>query len=129
MDPLGLALENFDTVGEFRSHDPITLTPIDASGVLPDGTQISGMDDLRQALVARSDMFVQTLTENLMIYALGRAVDYRDMPTVRDIVRQAAADDYRFESIVYNIVSSDAFRMQARSVSASEEAGPQQAAL
>ncbi len=129
MDPLGLALENFDTVGEFRSHDPVTMTAIDASGVLPDGTSISGMQDLRQALVARSDMFVQTLTENLMIYALGRPVDYRDMPTVRDIVRKAAADDYRFESIVYNIVSADAFQMQARSVSESSEATTQQAAL
>ena len=129
MDPLGLALENFDTVGEFRSHDPVTMTAIDASGVLPDGTSISGMQDLRQALVARSDMFVQTLTENLMIYALGRPVDYRDMPTVREIVRKAAADDYRFESIVYNIVSADAFQMQARSVSESSEATTQQAAL
>jgi len=129
MDPLGLALENYDTVGEFRDHDPVTMTAIDASGVLPDGTRIEGIQDLRQALVARSDMFVQTLTENLMIYALGRAVDYRDMPTVRAIVRKAAADDYRFESIVYNIVSSDAFRMQARSVSESIDENTQQAAL
>jgi hypothetical protein len=129
MDPLGLALENFDTVGQFRTHDPATLTAIDASGVLPDGARIVGVQDLQKALVARADMFVQTLTENLMIYALGREVDYRDMPTVRRIVRKAAEDDYRFESLVYNIVSSDAFRMQARSVSAAEEGNPQQAAL
>ncbi len=105
------------------------MTAIDASGVLPDGTRIDGMQDLRQALVARSDMFVQTLTENLMIYALGRAVDYRDMPTIRGIVRKAEADDYRFDSIIYNIVSSPAFRMQARSLSETGEATKQQAAL
>jgi hypothetical protein len=129
MDPLGLALENFNTVGEFRTHDPVTMTAIDSSGVLPDGTIINGMHDLRQALVARSNMFVQTLTENLMIYALGRAVDYRDMPTIRGIVRKAEADDYRFESIVYNIVDSPAFRMQARSVSETGETNAQQASL
>jgi hypothetical protein len=112
MDPLGMALENFDTVGQFRSVDLDTLTAIDASGVLPDGKAISGPADLRAALVARSGMFVQTLTENLMTYALGRQLDYRDMPTVRGIVRAAAADDYRFESIVYHIVTSDAFRMR-----------------
>jgi mono/diheme cytochrome c family protein len=129
MDPLGLALENFDTVGQFRTHDPATLTAIDSSGVLPDGTSIDGVQDLQAALVARSDMFVQTLTENLMTYALGRAVTYQDMPAVRKIVRNAAADDYRFESLVYNVVSSEAFRMQARSVSATEAAAPRQASL
>ena len=111
MDPLGLALENFNAVGQFRANDPDTLTPIDAAGQLPDGTAINGPDDLRRALVARPDhQFVQALTENLMTYALGRSLDYRDMPTVRRIVRQAAADDYRFKSIVLGVVSSDAFR-------------------
>ena len=110
MDPLGFALENFSAVGQYRSDDPDTLTPIDSSGQLPDGTAISGPADLRQALVARPDRFVQTLTENLLTYALGRSLDYRDMPTVRAIVRDAEADDYRFEAIVRGVVSSPAFR-------------------
>jgi mono/diheme cytochrome c family protein len=111
MDPLGLALENFNAVGQFRVNDPDTLTPIDATGQLPDGTKISGLDDLRQALVSRPDhQFVQALTENVMTYALGRSLDFHDMPTVRRIVRQAAADDYRFRSIVLGVISSDAFR-------------------
>jgi hypothetical protein len=111
MDPLGLALENFNAVGQFRANDPDTQTPIDATGQLPDGTRINGLDDLRRALVDRPDhQFVQALTENLMTYALGRSLDYRDMPTVRRIVRQAAADDYRFQAIALGVISSDAFR-------------------
>ena len=111
MDPLGFALENFNAVGQFRVNDPDTQTPIEAAGQLPDGTAINGPDDLRRALVDRPDhQFVQALTENLMTYALGRSLDYHDMPTVRRIVRQAAADDYRFKSIVLGVVSSDAFR-------------------
>jgi mono/diheme cytochrome c family protein len=111
MDPLGLALENFNTVGQFRANDPDTLTLIDAAGQLPDGTPITGPDDLRRALVDRPDhQFVQALTENLLTYALGRSLEYRDMPTVRRIVRQAAADNYRFKSIVLGVVTSDAFR-------------------
>jgi hypothetical protein len=111
MDPLGLALENFNAVGQFRANDPDTLTPIDSTGQLPDGSTIDGPDDLRRALAGRPDhQFVQALTENLLTYALGRSLDYHDMPTVRRIVRQAAADDYRFRSIVLGVISSDAFR-------------------
>jgi mono/diheme cytochrome c family protein len=111
MDPLGFALENFNAVGQFRANDPDTLTPIDTAGQLPDGTAIKGPEDLRRALVDRPDrQFVQAFTENLLTYALGRSLDYRDMPTVRRIVRQAAADDYRFRSIVLGVISSDAFR-------------------
>ena len=111
MDPLGLALENFNAVGQFRANDPDTLTPIDAAGQLPDGTPINGPEDLRGTLVARPDhQFVQAFTENLLTYALGRSLDYRDMPTVRRIVGQAAADEYRFKSIVLGVISSDAFR-------------------
>ncbi len=130
MDPLGLALENFDTVGQFRAYDPDTLTAIDASGVLPDGTPISGPVDLNKALVARSDMFMRALTENLMTYALGREVNYSDMPAVRAIVRDVAEDGNRFEAMVYNIVLSNAFLMRDQ-VSASEDeaAPPQQASL
>jgi mono/diheme cytochrome c family protein len=111
MDPLGFALENFNAVGQFRANDPDTLTPIDTVGQLPDGTAIKGPDDLRRALVERPDrQFVQALTENLLTYALGRSLDYRDMPTVRRIVRSAAADNDRFRAIVLGVVSSDAFR-------------------
>jgi mono/diheme cytochrome c family protein len=111
MDPLGLALENFNAVGQFRANDPDTLTPIDAAGQLPDGTAINGPEELRRVLVSRPDhQFVQALTENLLTYALGRSLDYHDMPTVRRIVRQAASDDYRFKSIVLGVISSDAFR-------------------
>jgi hypothetical protein len=110
MDPLGFALENFNAVGQFRTIDPDTRTPINSAGTLPDGTSITGPEDLRKALVAQPDRFIQTLSENLFTYALGRSLDYRDMPTVRGIVRHSAADNYRFESIVLGIVSSDAFR-------------------
>jgi hypothetical protein len=110
MDPLGFALENFDTIGQYRTRDPDTGDAVDTAGVLPDGTKINGPDDLRRALTAHPERFVQTLTEYLMAYALGRPVEYRDMPVVRDIVRKAARDNYRFASIVNHIVASDAFR-------------------
>jgi mono/diheme cytochrome c family protein len=111
MDPLGLALENFNAVGQYRANDPDTLTLIDTLGQLPDGTEISGPDALRRALADRPDhQFVHALTENLMTYGLGRSLDYRDMPTVRRIVKQAAADNFRFKSIVLGVISSDAFR-------------------
>jgi mono/diheme cytochrome c family protein len=111
MDPLGLALENFNAVGQYRANDPDTLTLIDTVGQLPDGTTIKGPDDLLKALVDRPDhQFVQAFTENLMTYALGRSLDYHDMPTVRRIVREAKADNYRFKPIVLGVVSSDAFR-------------------
>jgi mono/diheme cytochrome c family protein len=111
MDPLGFALENFNAVGQYRVNDPDTQTAIEAGGQLPDGTAINGPDALRKAIVDRPDhQFVQALTENLMTYALGRSLDYRDMPTVRRIVRQAAADNYRFKSLVLGVVTSDAFR-------------------
>jgi hypothetical protein len=128
MDPLGLALENFNTLGQFREYDPETLTTIDSSGVLPDGSIINGPADLTAALMARSEMFVQTLTENLMTYALGRAVDYRDMPTVRRVVRLAAEEDYRFEAIVRGIVLSDAFLHRENPDTSSADAEAQHAA-
>ena len=112
MDPLGLALENFSAVGQFRANDPDTLTPIDSAGQLPDGAPIAGPEDLRQALVAKPDRFVQAFTENLLSYALGRVLDYRDMPRVRRIVHGAEADNYGLKSIVLGVVSSDAFRMR-----------------
>jgi len=110
MDPLGFALQNFNAVGQYEVVDPETHTPIDAASVLNDGTKINGPDDLRRNLVAQPQAFAQSLTAQLMSYALGRPVDYRDMPVVRRIASQAARDDYRFSSIVLQVVSSDAFR-------------------
>lgn len=129
LDPIGFALENFNTVGQFEAHDRDTLSLIDASGVLPDGTQIKRPEDLISALVGRSDQFVQSLTEHLMTYALGRNVNYRDMPTVRKIVKESEKDDYTFKSIVFNIVTSDAFRMSESMTSASDAASDKHAAL
>ncbi len=119
MDPLGFALENFDTVGQLRTRDADTGGAVDTAGVLPDGTHISGPDDLRRALLAHPEQFVQTVTEQLMTYALGRPVDYRDMPMVRQIVRNAAKDQYRFASIVSQVVASDAFRRREAAAPAS----------
>jgi mono/diheme cytochrome c family protein len=109
MDPLGFALENFDAVGQYRTMDREAREAIDASGVLPDGTQVHDVNDLRAALLKNPGQFAQTFTEKLMTYGLGRSVEYGDMPAVRAIVRRAAADNYRFSSIVMGIVTSDAF--------------------
>jgi uncharacterized protein DUF1592/uncharacterized protein DUF1588/uncharacterized protein DUF1585/uncharacterized protein DUF1587/uncharacterized protein DUF1595 len=110
MDPLGFALENFDAVGLWRQKDRMAESVIDSSGEMPDGTKLNGPDDLRKVLLANPDQFVQTLTEKLMTYALGRVVEYHDMPTVRGIVRESAKDDYKFSSIVMQIVQSDPFQ-------------------
>ena len=109
MDPLGFALENFDAVGHWRERDRFTTTLVDSSGILPSGEEISGPDELRQALLERPEMFVQSFTEKLIIYALGRGLEAEDMPLVRSIVDAAKADDYRFSSLLLNIVNSDAF--------------------
>ena len=113
MDPLGFALENFNTVGQFRNIDPQTHTIIDTAGTMPDGTKLAGPADLHKALAARGAQLVQTITEKLMAYGVGRPLSYADMPTVRAIVRDSAKDDYRFESIVMGVVNSDAFRKRA----------------
>ncbi|HYR42379.1 MAG TPA: DUF1592 domain-containing protein, partial [Terriglobia bacterium] len=112
MDPLGFAFENFNAIGEWRVKDQDAGTSIDASGKLVDGTSISGPVDLRKALMKHPEQFVQTMTEKVLTYALGRTVEYYDMPTVRKIVRQAARDDYRFSSIVMGIVKSAPFQMR-----------------
>jgi hypothetical protein len=110
MDPLGFALENFDTIGTYRAVDRFTRTKIDASGKLVDGTAVSGPADLRAALLAHPEQFVQTLTEKLTMYALGRGVEWHDMPGIRTIVRDSKATNYRFSSIVMGIVNAPAFR-------------------
>jgi Protein of unknown function (DUF1588)/Protein of unknown function (DUF1585) len=112
LDPLGFALENFDGVGQWRVKDRIAESPIDASGELPDGTPINGPVDLRKALMQHPDQFVQTLVTKLMIYGVGRPIEWQDMPTIRAIVREGAADDYRFATLITAIVKSAPFRMQ-----------------
>jgi mono/diheme cytochrome c family protein len=110
MDPLGFALENFDAIGAWRDKDRESLTLIDASSELAGGRKIRGPDQLREALVSRPEQFAQTLTEKLMIFALGRVVEYRDMPRIRAIVRDAAAQDYRFSALISGIVRSEQFQ-------------------
>ena len=112
MDPLGFALENFDATGIWRDRDRYAGVVIDASGELPDGTPVDGPDDLREALLQRPGQFVQTFVEGLLTYATGETIDYRDMPTVRRIVRESADDDYRFATIVKSVVASDQFRLR-----------------
>jgi hypothetical protein len=111
MDPLGFALENFDATGMWRDRDRFAGTAIDSVGELPDGTKLKGPDDLRNALLRKPEQFVQTFTEGLLTYAMGRTEDYYDMPTVRRIVRDAATKDYKFSSIVLAVVKSDQFRL------------------
>jgi len=110
MDPLGFALENFDAIGAWRVKDREAGSGIDSSGELADGTVVNGPVDLRAALLADPTQFVQTLTEKLMIYALGRGVEHYDMPAVRRIVRDAERQDYRFSAILAGIASSEPFR-------------------
>jgi hypothetical protein len=113
IDPYGLALENFTATGRWRDYDEEADAPIDASAELSTGKAVAGPVELAAALLDREDQLVQALAQKLMMYALGRELEYFDMPQVRAIVREAQAHDYRFSAIVAGIVSSDAFRMQA----------------
>jgi hypothetical protein len=110
MDPIGLALENFDAVGAWRSREAGGV--IDVSGELADGTKVNGVIDLRNSIVSRPQMFAGTLAEKLLIYALGRGLDYRDMPSVRGIVRDAAQKDYRMSSLILGVIRSTPFQMR-----------------
>jgi len=110
MDPLGFALDNFDAVGRWRTAE--RTTPIDPSGVLPDGTKFQGPAELRQILLARYDPFVRTFTEKLLMYALGRGLESYDAPVVRQILREAAPGDYRWSSLINGIVQSTPFQMR-----------------
>jgi hypothetical protein len=113
IDPIGLALENFTVTGQWRDVDLDADAPIDASTVLPSGVAINGPVELRNELLKRPEQFALALTEKLFMYALGRELEYFDLPQVRAIVRAAAADDYRFGALVVGIVQSPAFRLQA----------------
>jgi mono/diheme cytochrome c family protein len=125
MDPIGLTLENFDAVGAWRTRDGDSVTgpgtPIDATGQLLDGTKVDGVITLRQALLRQPDLFVGTVAEKLMIYALGRGLQPYDMPSVRAIVRGTAQTNYRFSSIVMGIVNSTPFQKR---VTLEEPVGP-----
>jgi hypothetical protein len=112
MDPMGFALENFDLIGQWREFDG--PTKIDSTGQLADGTPVNGPGDLRQAVLTRSDAFMTIAAEKLFTYALGRPVHSYDMPTVRGIVRRAAANDNRFSSLVTGIIESDAFQKRIK---------------
>jgi cytochrome c553 len=109
IDPLGLALENFDVTAAWRIKD--NGVAVDSNGVLYDGTQISGPAGLREALLAHSESLIRNFTENLMQYGLGRRIEYFDQPALRAIVRKAAGNDYRFSSFVLGVVNSAAFQM------------------
>jgi mono/diheme cytochrome c family protein len=116
-EPVGLALENFDGVGAWRTHDE--GVPVDTTGKLPDGTPLdAGVSALRGALLRYSDQFARVVAEKLLTYALGRGVEYDDMPTVRTIVRSAEANKYRFSSLVAGIVNSEPFQMNMKPAAA-----------
>jgi len=115
MDPIGFSLENFDALGMWRTEDE--GLPIDASGVLVDGTALNGPASLRNALLRYSDQYVRVVTEKLLTYALGRGTDAADMPVVRSIVRGAAGNDYRFSALVMGIVKSPLFQMNTKETS------------
>ncbi len=121
IDPMGLALENFDSIGEWRDIDRFAASPIDAVGKLVSGQSVAGPQDLRNALVSRPEQFVWALTKKLMTFALGRTVEYYDMPIVRSVVKQAQANDYRFETIVQGIVESPAFQMKSLPAESKDE--------
>jgi len=114
MDPLGFALENFDGVGAWRTSD--LRVPIDPSTELADGSRVAGPSALRQTIVSKPAVFVGTMTEKMLTYALGRGLEYYDMPAVRSIVRDAGRSDYRFTSIVLGVVRSVPFQMRASAV-------------
>ena len=113
IDPIGLAMENYDAIGRWRDRDAEADAAIDAKTVLPNGRPVDGPSELRDGLFGGRDLFVRAFTEKLMMYAVGRELEYFDMPQVRAVVRGAAAQDYRLSAIVSGIVTSDAFRMQA----------------
>ena len=113
IDPYGLALENFTAIGAWRDFDEDANAAIDARTELTGGRSVDGPVALREALLERDDQFVQALTEKLMMYAIGRELEYYDMPQVRAVVRAAKAQDYRFSALVAGIVQSNAFRLQA----------------
>jgi hypothetical protein len=121
MDPMGLALDNFDATGRYRIKE--NGVPLDTRGELYDGTPLASPEDLRQALLARPTPLIRTFTQNLMAYAIGRRVEYYDQPTVRAIAEQAAADGNRVSSFIMGVVNSAAFQMSRGEGPLAEESG------
>ena len=114
MDPIGFALENFDAIGKWRTTSPFVGddAPIDASGMLYDGSKFQDVAEFREVLLSHPDQFARTVTEKLLTYALGRGLEYTDAPVVRKILRQTAPNDYRWSSLISNIVQSTPFQMR-----------------
>jgi hypothetical protein len=112
MDPIGFALEHFDAVGRLRIAYTNPNAPIDASGVFYDGTKFQGAVELRNVLLSRPEVYVRTLTEKLLTYAVGREVESYDAPAVRGVLRQAAPGGYRWSSLILGIVNSAPFQMK-----------------
>jgi mono/diheme cytochrome c family protein len=127
IDPAGFALENFDSVGQWRDKGA-DGTPLDVAGVLADGSHVNGPAELRQAIVGRPDAFVTVITEKMLTYALGRGLEPSDMPVVRKIVRKAAMNDYRLSSVVMGIVESAPFQMRTKLEAVESASGPSPAA-
>ena len=114
MDPIGLALDNFDVTGKWRQRE--NGVPLDTRGDFYDGTPVTSPSELSDVLLKRPLPLMRTFTENLMAYALGRRVEYYDQPSVRAVVDDAAPDGYRMSSLILGVVSSDAFQMKAGAV-------------
>jgi hypothetical protein len=112
IDSLGFALENFDVIGGWRTVDEAGR-PVDTSGTMASGIKLEGLSGLRKLLLDEPEQFPRTVTEKLLSYALGRRLEYYDRPAVRKIVRDAAAQDYRWSAIILGIVKSPAFLMRA----------------
>ena len=110
MDPVGFSLENYDVVGQWRTLD--NEEPVDARGQLPDGTTVQNVADLEEGILRRPEMFVGTMTEKLMTFALGRGMEPSDFPAVRKIVRDAAEENYSLSSLIQGIVASIPFQMR-----------------
>ncbi|HXR52044.1 MAG TPA: DUF1592 domain-containing protein, partial [Steroidobacteraceae bacterium] len=112
-EPMGLAMENFDAVGQWRTTE--VGNPIDSVGIVTDGTRIDGIKGLRELSVRKGEMFTEVVVENLLTYAIGRGLDYNDMPLVRSLTHNAAKNDYRFSSLIMGVVQSPAFTMNTKS--------------
>ena len=110
MDPIGLSLDNFDPTGRWRVRE--NGMPLDTAGDFYDGSKVNSLNDLVAALLKRPEPLVRTFAGNLMAYALGRRVEYYDMPTIRAITKAAAANDYKMSSFMIGVIKSDAFRMK-----------------
>jgi hypothetical protein len=110
---MGLAMENFDAVGQWRTLD--AGHPIDATGVTNDGIALDGVASLRELTLQNGDLFVQAVTDKLLTYALGRGLEHEDMPLVRSVARRAAEDDYRFSALLMGVIESPAFTMNMKS--------------